>query len=712
VLLAASAAAGSLLGRVIARDGKPLPGARIAVAGRPGIAVADPAGVFELDPTPRPPFVLLVARADGVAFRPVTVASLPAAGPLEVRVLPLGGEVTVVSGEAPDVELPPAAVVTVLGRPELERRAPVNLPDVLANVPGASASGAGLAAVPALRGLSKGRTLILLDGGRVSSERRAGPSATFLDPETVAEVEVVRGPAGVAYGSDAFGGLIRIRSRMPQPGAPTSVRLAADVADATGETRVAAEVSGPAGRGAALLGVHGRRFGDRRSPRGPVRDSGGETKGFRLAYQRELAGGTLRVGWRTDLGRDIGKPAPDSDVKRKVYPEESSHRLLIGFDRPLTGAWRRLGVTLAWDSYELVLDKERLAAGTVSRSDTDARDYQLRVETERGVGAARLVIGLDATGRFDLHAVNSSFRLEPGGSRRRTASSVAIADARRDDLGVFAALSRGLGRLRLSGGLRADTVRSKNEGGFFGDVEDTNGSVSGFLAATFPVAHTTSLTVQLARGFRDARLSDRFFRGETGGGFITGNPRLRPETSRQLDLALRSHHAAVSLGLSAYLYRISDLIERYRAGGDYFFRNRSEAQLAGVELEATVRLSPRLLLRGGAAYEHGKIRGGGDPVDDVPPAGLLVGLEGAGPARLWWIVRAAAFARKNRPGPSEQVVGGYADVEAGLGRGLGRNLELRVYGRNLLDRTHLDSSDENAVLAPGRTFALSLRARF
>ena len=52
--------------------------------------------------------------------------------------------------------------------------------------------------------------LLLLDDGRVSSERRAGPSATYLDPETIEEVEVVRGPAGILWGTNAVHGVVNI----------------------------------------------------------------------------------------------------------------------------------------------------------------------------------------------------------------------------------------------------------------------------------------------------------------------------------------------------------------------------------------------------------------------------------------------------------------------------------------------------------------------
>ncbi len=55
-----------------------------------------------------------------------------------------------------------------------------------------------------------------------------------------------------------------------------------------------------------------------------------------------------------------------------------------------------------------------------------------------------------------------------------------------------------------------------------------------------------STTVQIARGFRDPMLSDRYYRGPTGRGFITGNPDAKKLIRTQLDLALRGLEARVA----------------------------------------------------------------------------------------------------------------------------------------------------------------------
>ncbi|HHQ47440.1 MAG TPA: hypothetical protein ENK19_00975, partial [Acidobacteria bacterium] len=370
-------------GRVLAPDGNPLAGARLSVGGRPGTVLADTEGRFTIEPDPAVPFVLLIARPDGVAFRPVTISHLPTGGALTIKAEPLGETVTVVSGSSPDLELPPAAAVTVIGKSELEQRQPAHLADAIADVPGASTSGVGPAAVPALRGLPKGRTLIILDHGRVTTERRAGPSVTYLDPNTVEEIEVIRGPGSVAYGSDAFGGVIRIRSRMAEPGAAPGLRGGFSWGSAANDRSVWGEGTGSVLGGGLLTGISWRKANDYSSPNGTVPNSSFETKSGRLAWQRELAGGMLQLAWRSDLGRDIGKPNP-SPARRYFYPEENSHRLDLAWQRPLAGAWKRLGVSATWDSYELILDKDKLhddgSLRKRSQSDTDARDYGLRVE--------------------------------------------------------------------------------------------------------------------------------------------------------------------------------------------------------------------------------------------------------------------------------------------------------------------------------------------
>ena len=125
-------------------------------------------------------------------MKPVLVERLPQ-GTLELTFQPLVNDVTV-SGSAPSIEASAGAATTTLTAAEIHVRTPANLMQALENVAGVNQVSEGQAAVPAIRGLARGRTLILIDGARVSSERRVGPSATYLDPDVIEGVEVARGP--------------------------------------------------------------------------------------------------------------------------------------------------------------------------------------------------------------------------------------------------------------------------------------------------------------------------------------------------------------------------------------------------------------------------------------------------------------------------------------------------------------------------------------
>jgi outer membrane receptor protein involved in Fe transport len=344
----------------------------------------------------------------------------------------------------------------------------------------------------------------------------------------------------------------------------------------------------------------------------------------------------------------------------------------------------------------------------------EAHDGALRVLGTLGLGSGSLRTGFDLSGRFGLQALGSTYEGDA-----LTASEVSIDSADRAMAGIFAETEQPLpwARWSVAGGLRGDRVRAQNEGGYFGDHTVSHGAISGFAAVTFVPAGAWSTTLQVSRGFRDAMLSDRYFRGVSGRGFITGNPDLQPETTLQWDLAVRHETARWGIGLYGYRYVLHDLIERYRPAGssDFAFRNAGTEELDGAELESEAVLPAGLVARLTLAWARGEIQEDGTPAPDVPAPSAGMALERRTGAWRGW-VQWTVFLRDDRPrtldqGGTEVVVPGYALLDASLGRTLGRNLEARLIGRNLLDKLYPGGSDEVDAPGPGRsaTFALSGR---
>jgi outer membrane receptor protein involved in Fe transport len=123
-------------------------------------------------------------------------------------------------------------------RTEADERGAGNAADMLESAHGVStqrtSSGSG---TPIVRGLTGYQVLLVVDDLRLNdSLTRAGGSASLnlVDPESIRDIEVIRGPASVLYGSDALGGVVHVRTQ--RPGTTTDAET--DIA-ATAYTRTA-----------------------------------------------------------------------------------------------------------------------------------------------------------------------------------------------------------------------------------------------------------------------------------------------------------------------------------------------------------------------------------------------------------------------------------------------------------------------------------------
>jgi vitamin B12 transporter len=108
-----------------------------------------------------------------------------------------------------------ASSVTVITAAQIETRQDRSLPDVLREVPGLALTqtgGAGGQTSVFMRGTNSNHTKVLLDGIDIADPSTANGAADIskLLAGDIARVEVLRGPQGALYGSDAIGGVINI----------------------------------------------------------------------------------------------------------------------------------------------------------------------------------------------------------------------------------------------------------------------------------------------------------------------------------------------------------------------------------------------------------------------------------------------------------------------------------------------------------------------
>jgi outer membrane receptor for ferrienterochelin and colicins len=195
---------------------QPLAGARVTV-GRAGPAVTTgPDGRIHLTNW-RPGDTLRVTR---IGYRHTQVP-LPADGhlaPIALVAAPVTlAEIVTVAGRRPQSTVDLITPVLTIDRAELNQSGALSLAEALDDIPGVQAS----ADPPArstiqIRGIGGSRVLVLRDGEPVPGGLLEDRDLSRLSTSTTEQIEVVKGPLSVLYGSEAIGGVVNMVSRVPR----------------------------------------------------------------------------------------------------------------------------------------------------------------------------------------------------------------------------------------------------------------------------------------------------------------------------------------------------------------------------------------------------------------------------------------------------------------------------------------------------------------
>lgn len=210
-LLTLSSLGHALSGQVQDANGKPLAGATIELLGSQQTATTDSLGNFKLNvddsqvdevhinaPGYSHETLHLHGEHRGTLtvklYRSVIEQVDVTAVPLHISVMESAQPVTVVAGE------------------DLRRKQASTLGETLKNEVGVHSSYFGpVASSPIIRGLNGPRVLITQNGLDVSDASRVGPDhVVSTEASTAEQIEILRGPATLFYGSGAIGGVINI----------------------------------------------------------------------------------------------------------------------------------------------------------------------------------------------------------------------------------------------------------------------------------------------------------------------------------------------------------------------------------------------------------------------------------------------------------------------------------------------------------------------
>lgn len=216
-----------LNGHVSAADSSSMLADVVVQVAETGFAMlTDSSGYFHLD-VPARGKIQLVIRKQG--YRPqVREVELPHPADLDFGLQPALNDLSevVVYGDQTHLPSQTPGQIETLSAIEIQRSGAGTLSEAMTRLPGVTqlSTGPGISK-PVVRGLYGNRLQVVLFGMRFDNQQWQDEHGLGLSPAGVGQVEVIKGPSSLLYGSEAMGGLINILGPITTENEKTSYKL-------------------------------------------------------------------------------------------------------------------------------------------------------------------------------------------------------------------------------------------------------------------------------------------------------------------------------------------------------------------------------------------------------------------------------------------------------------------------------------------------------
>lgn len=626
--------------------------------------------------------------------------------------------------------------VSVLRDEELRASESTNLGETLSRELGVQSSAYGPGSGrPIIRGMDSARVRITESGLGTADVSGASPDhRVSADTLNSRQVEIMRGPATLMYGSGAIGGLANIVSeRIPSE---RSDRLGAEVnlkaTSAEKERTASASLTGMAG---ADLGWRLEGFSQRSKDyelAAPLLDADGEV----LARDR-LPNSDSKT-WSAAVGGTWFGAVPGTRIGLAAQRYESDYGI-PNPDEPVTIELRR-------SRYELQADSGS-AFGIFSgvRSRFGFTDYRHTEFEPDGASGARFE-NRGVEGRIELpHRSIGGFSgvlgLQLASAETTGSGEGELPRTQTQNWALFVVEERRFDALRLELGLRYEDADYDVEASYeSGERPPSRGfslfSASAGLGWDFAPGWLAAFTLTSAQ--RAPAIEELYFLGAHPATFAyeIGDPQLRKEKSNNIDLVLQYRSGPWRARASLFQNRVGDYIYGFFDGSttdilgedgevEESLSNlrfaQADARLRGGEIELRYGAATGLQARLWGDTVRGRLTSGPNDGGNLPRmspsrAGLDLGWRAGGWEALLAVTRVYDQNRTSdfdlRNGEPETATAGFTRLDAYFAWRLGESLSLYVQGRNLTNedmRIHTSYLKEFAP-PPARSLWLGLRA--
>ena len=483
-----------------------------------------------------------LALALGVVF----IASAHAETPPVVT----GETIVVTATRTPQKASQVIGDITVISAREIAEAGQSTLVELLQKQPGVEitqSGGAGTAADIRIRGGNPAHTLVLIDGLRVGSATLGTTPLEGISLDQIERIEILRGPASSLYGADAVAGVVQIFTRQGTGAPKLSARMGAG---SHGLVQGDVQYGGQAGATRFNLGAGYARTDGGFSSRRPgtfgynADDDGDEKHSAHLRLEHAL-NSAHSVGLSGLYNRD-----------RVEYDAGTADDYGINYVNSLS-AWWKGHLTDRWQSRLLIGQGQNRSANfslgaSTDEFNTDQTQYQWQNDFTLPLG--ELTASLE--------------RLE----QKVDASQVAYKQTDRSVNAGQVGYQARIGRHALQASLRHDAY------------SDFGGQTTGTAGYGLDFTPAWRVSASYGTSFKAPTFNDLYYPATA---FFRGNPNLRPEEGRNVELGVRYQQGVNFFSATAYRNRVKDLIV-------YVFptmQNVNRATLEGLTLAGHTELA-------------------------------------------------------------------------------------------------------------------------
>jgi iron complex outermembrane receptor protein len=616
---------------------------------------------------------------------------------------------------------------TVLTGEELRNKIEPTLGNTLSRELGVSSSAFGAGASrPVIRGLEGPRIRILQNGMSVlDASSLSNDHAVGLETSTARQIEILRGPAALLYGSGAIGGLVNVvNDRIPTELAPKPTGEAeVRFGTADREKSMSFSVDGSSGPIGLHLDGNLRDTDDYRIPGFAALNDPTSAQGrLPSSYTRthSLGLGASHVAAWGHIGASLG-------IKKDRYGIPTDEQSFITLSQTRTDIDSLIRQPFAgFESFKFKLGHTDYEHTENLQDGTPATDFKNRAVETRWELTHEPLAGWHGT--LGMQTENSKYSaLAADGSGPET-----VPITKSSSLAGFIVEERDFGPLRASAGGRLEAVRRRPEAsaGLPGrDFSLGSYSIGGLW--TFAPGFSFGPTFSIAQ--RAPAIEELYSNGphESTRTFDIGDAALRRETSRNIELTLQKTEGLVRWKANLFRNNVKDFVYGRTDGilvddegspdpdGEFQrrFWSQADATIRGAEVEASYNLRGEgLSLRGFADTSRGSLDGAGSlPLQPATRFGVDVNFK-QGPWRTGvGVLRARA---QDRLAAFETVVTpGYTQLDAHLSheqRFGTTQVTWFALAKNLLDEDIRLSTSvlKDVAPLPGRSLIVGVRTRF